>query len=125
MRSIDNPDLWIKVLDLINDGWRNLEIDIVQMHYIRMKILQNLPDFSLRIPGINNLKRIRQLTDFPRKASSTGAAITKGHVLGVALRTVSDNPSFMLHPEILHLMSHFLQLSANAEDVGLRSTVWI
>ena len=58
MCSIDNPDLWIKVLDLINDGWRNLEIDIIQMHHIRMKILQDLPDLPSCIPGIDNLKWI-------------------------------------------------------------------
>ena len=42
---VNDPDLRIECLDFINNGRGNLEIDIVQMHRIRMEILQD----SLRI----------------------------------------------------------------------------
>ena len=41
MRRVDNPDRGIKSLNLINDGWRQLKVNVIQMHDIRMKILQN------------------------------------------------------------------------------------
>ena len=42
---------------LQNDGWCQMELDIVQVYDIRIKIIQNTPYFPARLKRINYMKR--------------------------------------------------------------------
>ena len=49
----------------------------------------------------------------------------KIHVARIGVHAVAHAASFMLHAEILHLVTHRLKLSAQLKDIGFRTAVGV
>ena len=114
MRRVDNPDRGIKSLYLINNGRCQLKVNVIQMHDIRMKILQNNTNLLPRLFGINDFERISERPQPP---------LMKIDRFGIAVRMISHDPAFMFHAEILHFMPHLTKLFADPEDICLGPSV--
>ena len=99
MRRVYEPDMlsmpFFICAHSINNRGRQLEINIIQMHHIRMKVFQHAPHLSLRFSGINNAEGIEHFT------KSAGMKI---HIGCVASQAVAYYPPCMLHAKILHLI---------------------
>ena len=102
--------------NLHQDGGSELKVEVIQMNRIGLKIVQNPADLPARFRGIENPEGIRQL----RQLSGM-----KIHAGGIAFRMVPHDAAFMLHAEVLHLMSHFLKLFSRFKKIGFRSAVGI
>ena len=83
----------------VNHGGRQLEIDVIEVHHIRMHILKHSAHPTLRLNGIDNFERIEQFLQLSRMEI---------HIGRVAVDPVSHDTPLMFHPEILYLMSSFL-----------------
>ena len=111
------PALSAPFINLQQDGRRKLIIEIVQMHHIRLKVIQHQPNLSACFAGINGLERIGQLGEL--------ASAVKIHVACIGVHAVAYAASFMLHAEILHIVPHRLKLPAQLKDIGFRTAVGV
>jgi hypothetical protein len=113
MRGINDFDrlsmFFGKAFNLIQDGWGDLEIEIIQMNDIGLEIVQNLSDFPPCFNGVHNFKRVKQPADLPGMKVDIGC---------IAPCTVSDNPVFVFHAEILNLIPFGRQASPDFEKIG-------
>ena len=89
--------LLLPLLDLQNYARSQLIVEVVQMAYIRLEILQNQANFLSCLSRIDGFNRICQLCQF--------AAAVKIHIRGIGLHTVAHTAARVLHTKILDVMS--------------------
>ncbi len=117
VRRIYDPDVRIELPHAVDDGRRQLKIDVVEMYDIRRKALQHPPDVSFGFRRIQDLKRVRELCQLRSPMEVHGSRVN--------LRRIAHDAPLMLHAEILHLVPHGRKLCARLEKICLRSPVGI
>ena len=109
------PSFFLPLADLKDDAGGELIIEVVEMAYIGLEIIQDHPDFFSGFKGINRFDGVKEFGKF-------GAGM-KIHVGGIGIDTVADNASFMLHAEVLDFMAQRLEISSQLKNVCFRSAI--
>ena len=96
--------------DFQNDGRCQLVVEVVQVTDIRLEVVQNFSQLHPCFLAVDGLGRVGQLAQF--------AATVEVHVTCVSIDPVAHATAFVLHTEVLNLMSVLLQCLTQFEYVG-------
>ena len=101
VRCEDNLTLMPRLLtplhDFQNHRRRQLVVEVVQVTDIRLEVIQNFSQLYPCFLTVNRLDRIGQLTQF--------ASTVEVHVTRVSINPVANATTFMIHTEVLNLVS--------------------
>ena len=86
--------------DFQNDGRCQLVVEIVQVTDIRLEVVQNFPQLHSCFLAVDSFDRVGQLAQF--------AATVEVHTRCISIDPVAHAAAFMLHTEVLNLMSVLL-----------------
>ena len=86
--------------DFQDDGRCQLVVKIVQMTDIRLEVVQNFSQLYSCFLAVDGLDRVGQLAQF--------AAAVEVHIRCISVDPVTHAAAFMLHTEVLNLMSVLL-----------------
>lgn len=86
--------------DFQNDGRCQLVVKIIQVTDIRLEVVQNFSQLHPCFLAVDGLDRVGQLAQF--------AAAVEVHIRCISIDPVAHAAAFMLHTEILNLMSVLL-----------------
>ena len=103
--------------DFQNDGRCQLVVKIVQVTDIRLEVVQNFSQLHPCFLAVDGLDRVSQLAQF--------AAAVEVHIRCISIDPVAHAAAFMLHTEVLNLMSVLLQRLTQLKYVRLRSAIRI
>lgn len=95
--------------DFLDDGRRQLIVKIVQVTDIRLEVVQNFSQLYPCFLAVDGLDRVGQLAQF--------AATVEVHIRCVSIDPVAHAAAFVLHAEVLNLVSMLLQCLAQLENV--------
>ena len=101
--------------DFQDDRRSQLVVKVVQMTDIRLEIIQNFSQLHPRFLAVNCLDRVSQLAQF--------AAAVEVHIRCIGIDPVAHAAAFVLHAEVLNLMSVLLQHLTQFEYVRLTATI--
>ena len=101
--------------DFQNDGRCQLVVEVVQMTDIRLEVVQNFSQLYSCFLAVNRFDRVGQFAQF--------AAAVEIHIARVSIDPVAHAAAFMLHTEVLNLMSMLLQCLTQFEYIRLTSAV--
>ena len=96
--------------DFQNDGRCQLVVKIIQVTDIRLEVVQNFPQLHPCFLAVDGLDWVGQLAQF--------AAAVEVHIRCISIDPVAHAAAFMLHTEILNLMSVLLQCLTQLKYVG-------
>ena len=96
----------------VNDRRRQLEVDVVEMHHIRVKLFQHGGHFA---------PRLQRVEDFEGIEEPGGGIPPEIHMKGIQARPVAHGVAPVVHAEILHLMAPPGQALPDLQHVGLRA----
>ena len=96
--------------DFQDDGRSQLVVKIVQVTDIRLEVVQNFPQLHPCFLAVDGLDRVSQLAQF--------AAAVEVHIRCISIDPVAHAAAFMLHTEVLNLMSVLLQRLTQLKYVG-------
>ena len=97
--------------DFQNDGRCQLVVKIVQVTDIRLEVVQNFSQLHSCFLAVDGLDRVGQLAQF--------AAAVEVHIRCISIDTVTYATAFMLHTEVLHLVSMLLKCLTQLKYVRL------
>ena len=86
--------------DFQDDGRSQLVVKIVQVTDIRLEVVQNFPQLHPCFLAVDGLNRVGQLAQF--------ATAVEIHIRCISINPVAHAAAFMLHTEVLNLMSVLL-----------------
>lgn len=109
------PGLLAPLHDFQNDGRCQLVVKVVQVTDIRLEVVQNFSQLHPRFLAVDGLDRVGQLAQF--------AAAVEVHIRCISIDTVAHAAAFMLHTEVLNLVSMLLQCLTQFEYIRLTSAV--
>jgi len=95
------PRLLAPLHDFQNHGRSQLVVKVVQVTDIRLEVIQHLSQLHPRFLAVNRLDRVSQLAQF--------AAAVEVHIRCISIDPVAHAATFVLHTEVLNLMSMLLQ----------------
>lgn len=101
--------------DFQNDGRCQLVVEVVQVTDIRLEVVQNFSQLHPCLLAVDCLDRVGQLAQF--------ATAVKIHIRRISIDPVAHAAAFMLHTEVLNLMSVLLQCLTQFEYIRLTSAV--
>ena len=101
--------------DFQNDGRCQLVIKIVQVTDIRLEVVQNFSQLHPCFLAVDSFDRVGQLAQF--------ATAVEVHIRCISIDPVAHAAAFMLHTEVLNLMSVLLQCLTQFEYIRLTSAV--
>ena len=111
------PGLTLPLSDFQDDTGGQLVVEIIQVAYVWLKILQNQADLFPGFGGIDGLDGVKKLR-------RQGAAV-EVHITGIGIHPVAHDPALVLHAEILNLMALGLQLGTQLKNIGFRPSVGV
>ena len=82
---------------------------------IRLEVVQHQPQLLPSLTAVNRLDRVGQLGQL--------AAAVEVHIGRVSIDPVAHAAAFMLHTEVLYLVTVLLQCFTQLENVGFRATI--
>ena len=94
------PSLFPPLHDFHDDGRCQLVIEVVQVTDIGLEVVQNLPQLYSCFLAVDSFDGVCQLAQF--------AAAVEIHVTCVSIDPVAHATAFVLHSEVLNLMSVLL-----------------
>ena len=96
--------------DFQDDGRCQLVINVVQVTDIRLEVIQNFSQLHPRFLAVDSFDGVGQLAQF--------AAAVEIHIRCISIDPVAHAATFMLHAEVLNLMSVLLQCLTQLKYVG-------
>ena len=87
--------------DFQNDGRCQLVVEIIQVTDIRLEVVQNFSQLHPCFLAVDGLDRVGQLAQF--------AAAVEVHIRCISIDPVTHAAAFVLHTEVLNLVSVLLQ----------------
>lgn len=103
--------------DFQDDGRCQLVVEVVQVTDIRLEVVQNFSQLHPCFLAVDCLDGVGQLAQF--------VAAVEVHIRCISIDTVAHAAAFMLHTEVLNLMSVLLQCLTQLKYVRLRSAIRI
>ena len=97
--------------DFQDDGRCQLVVEVVQVTDIRLEVVQNFSQLHPCFLAVDGLDRVGQLAQF--------AATVEVHIRCISIDAVAHAATFMLHAEVLNLMSVLLQRLTQLKYVRL------
>ena len=101
--------------DFQDDGRCQLVVEVIQVTDIRLEVVQNFSQLHSCFLAVDGLDRVGQLTQL--------AAAVEVHIRCISVDPVAHAAAFMLHAEVLNLMSVLLQCLTQFEYIRLTSAV--
>ena len=96
--------------DFQNDGRSQLVVKVVQVTDIRLEVVQHFPQLHPCFLAVDSFDGVGQLAQF--------AAAVEVHIRCISIDPVAYAAAFMLHTEVLNLMSVLLQRLTQLKYVG-------
>ena len=101
--------------DFQDDGRCQLVVEVVQVTDIRFEVVQNFSQLHPCFLAVDGLDRVGQLAQF--------AATVEVHIRCISIDPVAHTAAFVLHTEVLNLVSVLLQRLTQFEYIRLTSAV--
>ena len=111
------PSLFSPLHNLQNHRWSQLIVEVIQMTDIRLEIIQYFPDLNSCFFAVYCFQRICQFCQF--------RTTMEIHITCIGIYPVANTAPFMLHTEVLHLVSHLFQIFSKFKYVSFTSTIRI
>jgi len=105
------PSLFPPFDDLQDDRRSQLVVEVVQMADIRLEIIQHKPQFLPSLTAVNRLDWVGQLAQL--------ASTVEIHIRCISIDPVAHAAAFVLHSEVLNLVSVLLQCLTQFKYVRL------